>query len=140
MDILYERKINYYETDRMGIVHHANYIKYFEEARIFFLDKIGLSYKSLEELGIIMPVLDVQCRYLNPSDFDDTVTVKITLSRLGSAKAAFNYEVTNKKTSAILCTGSSTHGFLSSEFKPLNVKKAFPLIYEKLLEELNTEP
>ncbi len=59
MEVIYERKINYYETDRMGVTHHSNYIRYFEEARVYFMDEMGMSYKWFEETGIIMPVLSV---------------------------------------------------------------------------------
>ena len=60
--IKYSRSVNYYETDQMGIVHHSNYIRYFEEARLHRMDEIGLSYSGLEELGVIIPVTFVDCR------------------------------------------------------------------------------
>ena len=56
--LAYKRQVNYYETDKMGIVHHSNYIRFFEEARIDFLDKIGLNYKKIEDMGLIMPVIN----------------------------------------------------------------------------------
>ena len=61
MTFTYERKANYYETDMMGVVHHSNYLRYFEEARIAFMDSLGIPYKELEENGIMSPVLSVQC-------------------------------------------------------------------------------
>ncbi len=130
--IIYKRRINYYETDRMGIVHHANYIKYFEEARIYFLDKTGMSYREMEELGIIMPVLEVGCSYLSPARFDDMLDIGISLSYVKAAKASFVYEAKNALTGAAVCRGFSTHGFLDASFRPLNIKRAFPEIYEKL--------
>ena len=69
--IVYEHTINYYETDRMGIVHHSNYIRFFEEARIDYLKKIGLDYKKVEDMGLIMPVLGVECKYIKPLHFGD---------------------------------------------------------------------
>ena len=72
--IKYSRSVNYYETDQMGIVHHSNYIRYFEEARLHWMDEIGLSYSGLEELGVIIPVTFVDCRYKNPVRFGDTIS------------------------------------------------------------------
>ena len=61
----YIHKVHYYETDKMGITHHSNYIRWMEEARVAFLDEIGWSYSKLEEVGLISPVLGVNCRYLH---------------------------------------------------------------------------
>ncbi|MCD8089123.1 MAG: acyl-CoA thioesterase [Clostridiales bacterium] len=132
METVYERKVNYYETDKMGVVHHANYIKYFEEARVYFLDKIGLSYKGFEETGIIMPVLSVEAAYKSSAEFDDILEVKTRLTRVTPVKAFFSYEITDKKTGRKVCTGSSAHGFLNRDFKPLNMKKEFPEIFKGL--------
>ena len=63
MDKAFQRKINYYETDRMGVVHHSNYIRYLEEARCYFLENIGIPFEVLEENGITIPVLGVNCTY-----------------------------------------------------------------------------
>ena len=63
MDYIYERKVNYYETDRMGIVHHSNYIRYLEEARCVFLETLNIPYAYLESIGINIPVLGVNCDF-----------------------------------------------------------------------------
>ena len=69
----YEHHAKYYETDQMGIIHHSNYIKWMEEARMDLMDQIGLSYKQMEEMEIISPVLSVSCEYHSMVHFDDTV-------------------------------------------------------------------
>ena len=71
----YCHHVQYYETDRMGITHHSNYIRWMEEARIDFLAQIGWSYARLEELGILSPVTAVDCRYKASTTFDDQVLV-----------------------------------------------------------------
>ena len=76
---VYEHTINYYETDRMGIVHHSNYIRFFEEARIDYLKKIGLDYKKVEDMGLIMPVLGVECKYIKPLHFGDKAIISSRL-------------------------------------------------------------
>jgi acyl-CoA thioester hydrolase len=73
--MIYERKINYYETDKMGIVHHSNYIRFFEEARCDLLDVCDLPYNLMEEKGIMSPVLGVSCRYKQHVTFGDSIEV-----------------------------------------------------------------
>ena len=77
MNTEYIRKVQYHETDRMGITHHSNYIKWMEEARISFLDRAGYNYARLEEEGILSPVIGVECQYKHPTTFDDTVRVTV---------------------------------------------------------------
>ena len=86
--IKYSRSVNYYETDQMGIVHHSNYIRYFEEARLHWMDEIGLSYSGLEELGVIIPVTFVDCRYKNPVRFGDTISISVRISKFDGTKPA----------------------------------------------------
>ena len=71
----YEHRVQYYETDQMKVVHHSNYIRWFEEARIDFFEQIGLGYKECEEKGIMSPVTSVSARYKTPVKFYDTVVV-----------------------------------------------------------------
>ena len=72
----YLHKVKYYETDKMGVTHHSNYIRWMEEARVDFLDKIGFSYRKLEEMGAISPVIGVECEYKISTQFDDIVEIK----------------------------------------------------------------
>ena len=90
--IKYSRSVNYYETDQMGIVHHSNYIRYFEEARLHWMDEIGLSYSGLEELGVIIPVTFVDCRYKDPVRFGDTISISVRISKFDGIKMEFAYE------------------------------------------------
>ena len=73
----YIHKVNNYETDKMGVTHHSNYIRWMEEARIDFLNKIGFGYKKLEEDGIISPVIGVECEYKMPTTFDDSIEIDV---------------------------------------------------------------
>ena len=76
---IYDRSINYYETDQMGIVHHSNYIRYFEEARLDMMEQVGLSYAAMEEHGLIIPVLSVACEYIKPVLFGEKVQIHTRL-------------------------------------------------------------
>ena len=71
---MYRRKVFYYETDQMGIVHHSNYIRWFEEARIDYMEQLGLGYDKMEEQGIISPVLSVEASYLRMLLFYEPLT------------------------------------------------------------------
>ena len=79
MSYLFERRINYYETDRMGVVHHSNYIRYLEEARCFWLEELQMPFSLFEEKGITIPVLGVNCRYQYHVTFDDTIQIYVSI-------------------------------------------------------------
>ena len=128
----FERKINYYELDGMNIVHHSNYIRYMEEARIFFLDQIGLPYKKIEDNGIMIPVLEVNYKYKYPAKFGDIIIVKVNISEFDGIKLLINYEILNKETGVILGVGTTKHCFTNSEMKPISLKKVNEEFYELL--------
>lgn len=124
----YEWKAQYYETDQMGIVHHANYIRWFESARIDFMEQMGISYKKMEEDGIISPVLSASCNYHHMTYFGDTVQVIPSIKAYNGIRLVISYEVKNKKTGAIQAKGETSHCFLNKEGKLLSLKKAAPEI------------
>lgn len=131
--LAYRRRVNYYETDRMGIVHHSNYIRYFEEARIDFLDKMGLNYKKIEDMGLIMPVLSVECRYIKPLLFDEAFTVHSKVIKYNGMKLFIGYEIFNMS-GELVTTGQSEHCLLDTDLKPINIKRKYPDIYNRLKE------
>lgn len=131
--LAYERHINYYETDKMGIVHHSNYIRFFEEARIDYLGKIGLNYKKIEDLGLIMPVLSVGCKYIKPLCFDEKAVIKSKLIKYNGMKLSVGYQIFNEH-GELVTTGESEHCFLDAELKPVNIKRKYPQIYNRLKE------
>ncbi len=129
----YIRKVQYYETDRMGIVHHSNYIRWFEEARIFYMEKMGYSYSEMEKTGIMIPVLGVNAVYKSGACYGDTVRIKTTVKSITSVKLSFSYEIVDNKTGELRVKGSSDHCFVNSAFKPCSIKKTMPDFYEKYL-------
>ena len=82
----FERKANYYETDQMGIVHHSNYIRWFEEARLEMLRAMGLPYKKMEDNGILIPVLGVSCSYKHPIRFDETLVLTLRIQNYNGVR------------------------------------------------------
>lgn len=134
----YIRKVNYHETDKMGITHHSNYIKWMEEARVDFLEQIGCGYDKLEAQGIISPVVNVNCSYKQPTTFGDTVSVRVRLTEYHGVKFVFDYEMTNQKTGAVVCAAQSTHCFVNEQGRPIALKKQHPqldAVLKGLLEE-----
>ena len=93
----YERITNYYETDQMAIIHHSNYIRYMEEARIDYLEQMGLPYKNIEEQGILIPVLSVSCDYRSCVRYGDTIFITVYTTRFNGIKLELCYEIRDKK-------------------------------------------
>lgn len=133
----YIHKVKYYETDKMGITHHSNYIRWMEEARVDFLDKIGFNYKKLEDDGIISPVIGVECDYKNSTTFDDDIEIKVEVFEFKGVKLILKYTMKNIKTNDIVLIGKTKHCFLNRDNKPIILKKDFPKLDNKLKELVN---
>lgn len=127
---LYKHKVQYYETDQMGIVHHSNYIRWFEEARTDLMEKMGFGYDEMEKAGIISPVLSVEADYLRMIRFGVSVTVKTWVKEYNGIKLTMAYEVTDDKTQMIHCRGTTKHCFLNQKGRPISLKKEYPDIHE----------
>lgn len=130
----YIHKVQYYETDKMGIVHHSNYIRWMEEARVYFFEIIGYNYSKLEEEGIISPVVEIECNYKVPTKFEDSVEIETKIKEFKGVKLVFEYLMKNCKNGQIVAQGSSKHCFINNEGKPIILKKDFPEL-DKTLKE-----
>ena len=130
MDIVYKRKPFYYETDKMGIVHHSNYIRWFEEARIYFMEQMGYPYDRLETEGIIIPVVSVSCNYKRMVHFGDELDIVVRISKYNSAVLECEYEVKDSLTQELCTTGKSSHCFLDTEGKLTRLKRTNPEAHE----------
>jgi len=89
-------RVRYGETDQMGVVYHGNYALYLEAGRIEWLRKLGISYKSMEENGIMLPVVSMNINYKKSAGYDDVINVKTQLKNIPTAKIEFEYEITNE--------------------------------------------
>ncbi|MCL2728238.1 MAG: acyl-CoA thioesterase [Bacteroidales bacterium] len=107
-------EVRYYETDQMGVVHHSNYIRYFETARTLSMKKAGIPYDEMESQGIVMPIISVSCTYKRPALFGDTLRVTVILEKLPTVKIEFKYEVHNAQ-DVLLATGSTVLAFAHKE-------------------------
>lgn len=130
----YTHKVNYYETDKMGITHHSNYIRWMEEARIDFLDQIGYGYAKLENEGIMSPVIGIECDYRKTTTFDEKIEISVKVKEFKGVKLIIEYIMINKDTKELVMTGVSKHCFINKENKPIILKKEFPELDNKLKE------
>lgn len=130
------RKAQYYETDKMGIIHHSNYIRWFEEARLDFLEQAGFPYEKMEEIGIQIPVMSAACTYHNAVRFNDAVCIKMQINEFNGFRFKVTYTVTDVKTGELRATGETGHFFVDSQLKPVRTKRTHPDIYEVFADAL----
>ncbi|NDL66845.1 acyl-CoA thioesterase [Anaerotalea alkaliphila] len=129
----YSRKCHYYETDQMGVVHHSNHIRWLEEARIDHMDQMGFPYKKLEELGVISPVLEVDCRYEAMVRFGDTVSISTWVKEFTGVKYSLGYEIVNLATGERCAVAKTKHCYLDREGRPVSVKKTVPELHDRFM-------
>ena len=122
----YIRLAHYHETDQMGIIHHANYIRWMEEARVDFMAQTGLGYREMEALGISSPVTELRCTYRSMVRFGDEVSIALSILRYTGVRLELAYEIRDRATGEIRVTASSSHCFLNREGKPVSLKRADP--------------
>lgn len=129
--------VRYGETDMMGVVYHANYILYFEDAREKYLAELGFPYADLEARGLISPVLHVECDYGESVRYGDKVVVQLAVTALKPTKVQFRYKVFDGEEVDLdeakpFATGMSEHCLIRrDDFKPVSIKKAVPELYER---------
>ena len=122
-------RVQYYETDSMGIVHHSNYIRYFETARTEMMREAGLPYDAMEKAGVWMPVLSVTAEYKMPALYDEVISVFCRIEKLRGASVDLAYEVRGED-GRLCAVGRSSHGFTDPDLKPVRMKKEQPEMYE----------
>lgn len=125
-------KVRYVETDQMGIVHHSNYYAWFEVGRTEFITATGMNYRNMEQQGVLIPLAESQCKYIQPAKYEDIVIIKTWIEKLSPVRAVFNYEVIREADNVILAKGSTIHAFVNKEFKITNIKKSNPDIWNML--------
>lgn len=133
----YKHRVQYYETDKMGITHHSNYIRWMEEARVHFLDRIGWNFAKIEQSGFTSPVVNIECEYKNSTTFDDLVEIEVGILSCTAAKFTVCYKM--KKGDTVVFNGRSSHCFLDSQGKVVRIQKSLPELYNTLLENKISE-
>ena len=127
---VYKHKVQYYETDRMGVTHHSNYIRFMEEARVAYLDAIGASYARIEEEGVISPVIEVSGRYMHTTTFDDLIEAEVFVKSMTTFKLKIGY--TFRCRGEVVFEGWSLHCFLDREGRPVEIDSRYPQFKSQL--------
>jgi len=125
----------------MGIVHHSNYIRWFEEARDDCVRRFGIDYRQIEAQGVLMPVTSVTCEYKSAANYGDLVEILALPRYFNGVRLRYEYEVRNSEDGTLIVTGRSEHCFIDAETrKPLNLRRRMPEYCEtlsRLVEEIN---
>ncbi|MGN0327301.1 MAG: acyl-CoA thioesterase [Lachnospiraceae bacterium] len=135
----YIHKVQYYETDRMGITHHSNYIRWMEEARTAFLEEIGWPYDKTEEEGLLSPVLAVNCQYRMPTTFGDQVAITVKILKISPVKFTVGYEMHNVATGSLVVNGTTEHCMLNKDRKLVRFNLVQPELYRIFQEMAEVE-
>lgn len=126
--IPYTHKVQYYETDQMAIVHHSNYIRWFEEARVDWFDQMGLPFAQVEAMGIQIPVVSCSARYHTSVRYGESVRVLLYRERFNGVRLGIRYEVRTPDGETLYATGTSEHCFTDGRGKILNLRRSHPQI------------
>ena len=133
----FSRKANYHETDKMGIIHHSNYIKWMEEARIAYMESLGYGFDKVEEKGIVSPVAGISITYKTPVLFNEVVDIQITLTRYSGVVQEVSYTFVKHNTGELCATATSKHCYLK-DGKVVNLKHEIPELDKLFASELVT--
>ena len=127
----YIHKVQYYETDKMGITHHSNYVRFMEEARVDFFEQIGWPYDRFEKEGIASPVVSVSLDYKAPTTYPDTIEIEVRVAEFKGVRLTLEYEM--KCGGKVCCIAHSQHCFVNGEGKLVKISKDYPKFNECLL-------
>ena len=134
----WQHKVQYYETDQMGIVHHSNSIRWFEEARTWMMDEMQFGYEKMEALNILVPVLEASAKYISMVKFGETVEITTHISQFTGVKMVIDYDIRDVETGELRTTGQTKHAFLDKEsYRPISLKRNHKEIYDLFHEVLD---
>ncbi len=133
MQFYTEITARYAETDQMGIIHHAVYPVWYEAARTEFIKKFGYTYSQIEAMGLMLPMLELNCKYLAPAHYEDKVKICVEIVKMGGAKIEFSYKTYNED-GLLLNEGITTHVWTDKNLRPVALKKIAPQLYQALLD------
>ncbi len=121
----YIHKVQYYETDKMGITHHSNYIRWAEEARIDYMEQMDIAYDMLEKMGVSVPVIGVAFDYRKSTTFNDIVRIEPRISEYNGIRVNLTYTMIDDRTGDTVAEGKTRHCFMNGKGSPLSLKKNF---------------
>lgn len=122
--------VRYAETDQMGIVHHSNYPIWFEVGRTEFIKELGMTYSQIENEGLMLPIIEVRCKYKMPAKYEDKITIITKIKEITNVRLTFTYEVLRNDDPVVIAYGETYHAWTDKQLKPVNIKKNAPAIYK----------
>ncbi|MVP00912.1 acyl-CoA thioesterase [Paenibacillus lutrae] len=123
-------RVRYQETDQMGVVYHANYLTWLEIARTEYIRSKGFTYKTIEDLGLMLPVVGAELKYISPARYDDEITLAARIVEQSPVKLEFGYEV--RRQEQLLVTGTTRHVWVNLSWKPVRINREAPDLYRWL--------
>lgn len=132
----YKHTVQYYETDKMGITHHSNYVRWMEEARIDFLKQMGWDYARLEKEGIISPTVEISCKYKRSTTFSDDVFILVTIKDFKGDKLILGYSMKNAD-GTVIAECESIHCFINKDGKPIRLAKEYPEFNKAIMDNIS---
>jgi len=142
MSFTYKRIINYYETDRMGVVHHSNYIRFLEEARCRWMESVNLPMEAVEEAGYTIPTLELNIKYKYHVTSGDVISITPKITDFNGIRMTVGYDVIDEKSKNVVIEAWTKHCFTDNSLRPVNIKKKDEHIYSvfnNLFEEYKKE-
>ena len=125
--------VRYAETDQMGIAHHSNYSIWYEVARTELIKKMGMTYTEIEQHGLIMPLVELYSKYISAAYYEDHLIVQAELKKVTGAKLEIEYVIYRENDETPINVGKTIHALVGRNLKPVNVKKEYPELYQKLI-------
>lgn len=135
---IYRRKAQYHETDQMGIIHHSNYVRWMEEARVAFLDHVGLGYGKVEQMGVASPVAGISLEYKRQVQFGDEIEIRLEVQKYNGVVMEFHYEFYNLTKGEVCTNATSRHAFLK-ENRVISLKRELPELDRLMIEYMSEE-
>ncbi len=132
----YTRLAQYYETDQMKIIHHANYVRWMEEARVDLMEQIGFGYEKMESMGVYCPVLGVSVDYKGMVRFNERVSIELRIADYTGVTLTFLYRITRLSDGSVCTLGRTRHGFLDAEGHVLSLKRSYPDVHRLILDAI----
>lgn len=126
--------VRYAETDQMGITHHSVYPIWYEVARTDFIKQVGMHYSDIEAMGILMPLVSLDVKYVGFTKYEDELIVEVTISKLTAARMEFEYKIYKNGEEKPVNIGHTAHAWTDKQMHVINLKKKYPEIY-KIMEQ-----
>ena len=131
LEIWYQHRVSYGETDTMGVLYYAEYFHIFERSRNEVIRAVGLPYSEVEKRGFYLPVAEAQCRYRAPARYDDLLQLRTVLGDWRAASVVFRYELYNESRDRLLAEGMTRHAFVNAGGRPVPIPGWFRELFIK---------